>query len=125
MSGEEKREYVNEDVEEVRGILTAISDFIKDIQQPIKELIDTLLEPIKGDKFGKEIAAFYKNLIESGMPEDLAKEMTKEYFEKRTKILDIFSNITEMLKGGRGTEWLKTFKKESEEEEEKEAEDQQ
>ncbi|MCE4601021.1 MAG: hypothetical protein F7C38_05590 [Desulfurococcales archaeon] len=102
MAEEERRpESVSEDVEEVRGILTAVSDFLKEVQKPIKDLLETLLEPVRGDKFGSEIAAFYKSLVESGIPEDLAREMTKEYFEKRTKILDAMSSITNLFKGGK------------------------
>ncbi|MEB3807042.1 MAG: hypothetical protein GSR73_05965 [Desulfurococcales archaeon] len=126
MAEEEKRSgSVSEDVEEVRGILTAVSDFLKEIQGPIKDLLETLLEPVRGDKFGSEIAAFYKSLVESGIPEDLAREMTKEYFEKRTKVLDAMSSIMGIFKGGKPPfmEALKQGKEKSREEEEEKVEE--
>lgn len=115
--GEEIKEYVNEDVRELEGIFKAISNFIRDIQEPLQELIETLIGPIKGDRFGEELAEFYKKLKESGMPEDLAQKMTLEYFEKRMKILDALGSLGGILSKG---PWMQGFSYKGEEEKEEE-----
>jgi len=121
MSSEERREeYVNEDVRELEGIFKAISNFIRDIQEPLQELIETLIGPIRGDRFGEELAEFYKKLKESGMPEDLAQKMTLEYFDKRMKILDALGSLGGMLSKG---PWTQGFSYKGEEKEEKEEEE--
>ncbi|MEB3789080.1 MAG: hypothetical protein GSR72_04230 [Desulfurococcales archaeon] len=89
-----------DDAEELREVLSAVSDFLKDIEGPIKKLIDLFFGALDGEKLGKEVATFYKSLIDSGMPKELAAEMTKEYFEKRTRLADI-------IKGFQGLAGLK------------------
>ena len=89
-----------DDAEDLREVLGAVSDFLKDLEGPIKKLIDLFFGALDGEKLGKEVAAFYKSLIDSGMPKELASEMTKEYFEKRTRLADI-------LKGFQGLAGLK------------------
>ena len=89
-----------DDAEELREVLSAVSDFLRELEGPIKKLIDLFFGALDGEKLGKEVAAFYKSLIDSGMPKELAAEMTKEYFEKRTQLADI-------LKGFQGLAGLK------------------
>ncbi|NOZ30788.1 MAG: hypothetical protein GXO68_02415 [Crenarchaeota archaeon] len=119
MSEERREEYVNEDVRELEGIFKAISNFIRDIQEPLQELIETLIGPIRGDRFGEELAEFYKKLKESGMPEDLAQKMTLEYFDKRMKILDALGSLGGILSKG---PWMQGFSYKGEEEKEEEEE---
>jgi len=77
---------------ELKYVLSAISDFIKEIREPLKELIDTIMRTLSGEKLGEEVASFYKNLIDSGVPEDMAKDMTRKYFEMRIGIFDMLKN---------------------------------
>ncbi len=77
---------------ELKYVLSAISDFIKEIREPLRELVDTIMKTLSGEKLGEEVASFYRNLIDSGIPEDMAKDMTKKYFETRIGIFDMLKN---------------------------------
>ena len=106
MSGEEKREEARRvlfqastgspgesgsegDVQELKEVLGALSEFLKGLSEPLEKLIDTILKVADGRRVGEEVAAFYKSLKESGMPDEVALEMTREYFKKRIAALDM------------------------------------
>ena len=88
------------DAEEIREILGAVTEFIASLKEPIKELLDTLAQSLNGEKLGKEVASFYKQLVDSGIPEDMAKEMTREYFRKRLESAPNIGSIMNMFRGG-------------------------
>ena len=96
------------DVEELREVLKAISDFLKDLKEPLEKLFNTMLSAMDGSRLGEEVAAFYRKLRESGMPEDMAAEMTREFFRARIESFNIMSLLTKSVKkevieeGGRG-----------------------
>lgn len=94
---EEEEEH---DVEELKEVLGAVTEFIASLKEPIKELLDTLAQSLNGEKLGREVASFYKQLVDSGIPEDMAKEMTKEYFRKRLESAPNLGSIMNMFKGG-------------------------
>lgn len=71
------------DEEQIRGILRAVSEFIIDLKEPLKEMLDAMVNVLEGKKLGEEVAVFYKKLKEAGMPEDMVREMTKEFLEKK------------------------------------------
>ncbi len=95
-----RKEEEENDAEEIREILGAVTEFIASLKEPIKELLDTLAQSLNGEKLGKEVASFYKQLIDSGIPEDMAKEMTREYFRKRLESAPNIGSIMNMFKGG-------------------------
>ncbi len=95
-----RNEDEKKDVEELKEVLGAITEFIASLKQPIKELLDTMAQSLNGEKLGKEVASFYKQLVDSGIPEDMAKEMTKEYFRKRLESAPNLGSLMNMLKGG-------------------------
>ena len=96
VSSEEEEE--KNDVEELRSVLQAVSEFLGGLAKPLEEIMETLLKTVDGSKIGAEVAEFYKRLKEAGVPEEQALEMTKEFFEKRTKILDIVSSLGDFIK---------------------------
>ncbi len=100
MSGESKelrRKYVSEDAQEVHEILSAISDFIAGLKQPIKEFLDMLLSSLDGEKLGREVAKFYKELKESGMPEEMIKEMVSEFFRRKLEAAPTLGSLAKMI----------------------------
>ncbi len=84
--------------ENISEILKAVSEFLKSLEGPITKLLDTFLSTLNGEKLGSDVASFYAKLKESGMPDDIAVEMTKQYFEKRTSIADITKLIGTFIK---------------------------
>ena len=80
--GEEKEGL--EDVEELRMLLKVVKDFIRDLKDPLKDLFRVVAEMADGERLGREVAAFYRELA-SSMPEDVAREMTREFFQWRLR----------------------------------------
>jgi len=89
-------EYMKDGLE-LKYIFRAISEFIKDVSTNLKDLIDTMLAPVSGERLGEEIGSFYENLKQSGVPEDLANEMTRRYFEARIAVLEIMKSLPSLL----------------------------
>ncbi len=82
--GEEKR---RGDIEDLRAVFSAITDFVREIREPVIDLVKSLMEAVSGKELGEDIAVFYKKLRESGMPDDKAMELTRNYLETRLSVL--------------------------------------
>ena len=91
----EKRE-----AEELREVLNAVSKFLEDLKKPIADLINMMLDTLRGDKLGEDVAAFYTKLKETGLPEDMIKDMTRKYLEERVKMAGILDKFMSMLGKG-------------------------
>ncbi len=96
--------YVSDDIEELRGVLKAISDFLKDIEEPISKLLSSMMKALDGAKLGEEVAAFYKSLKEAGMPEDAAMQLTRDYFKARLESFNIPALISRWMGSSGGGE---------------------
>ncbi len=96
---ERHTEFVSSDARELYEIFTAISEFIRQIKEPIKEVISTILEAYDGAKIGKDIGELYRNLVESGVPKELTEEMVREYFKRRMESLPTIATIIDALRG--------------------------
>jgi hypothetical protein len=111
---------------ELKYVLDAISGFLKDIREPLRDLLNLLMEPLNGDRLGKDIGSLYKSLKENGVPEDLINEMVRKYFETKLSVFKIFERLQDVLSGKGPSEALerltKIAKEAKEEEEENEEE---
>ena len=95
------------DIEELKEVLNAVTDFVKGLKEPVKDVLEMVTSSLSGEKLGKEVSALYKSLKDSGIPEDMARNMVQEYFRKRLdsaldlkKLMEIF---TTSFKGGKIT----------------------
>jgi len=89
---EENKEKKN-DAEEVREVLGAIKDFVQEIMPQLKELIDIVMNALSGEKLGKDAASFYKGLVEAGIDEKTAADLTKQFIENKLSILTNIKSI--------------------------------
>ena len=87
------------DVEELRILLSTISDFLSVLAPRIREILDAVFEQFSGEKIGKEVATLYKQLKSSGMDDELVKEMTIKFFDQRTAVLSVIKEIIESIRG--------------------------
>ena len=89
----EKRERKKEmsDAEEVREIFGVFS---KEIPALIKGVIASVFSEEAGRSMGKAAAAFYKELKESGMPDEVAVKMTENYISVFTSLGDLMKKFT-------------------------------
>ncbi len=75
------------DVEELREVLSAVSEFLDKLPELVKKVLDALYSKDLGERVGDSVATFYRKLKESGMPEDMVNKMTMEFFD-RSMIVD-------------------------------------
>ncbi len=86
-----------EDVEELKAVLGAVSDFLQSLMEPVKGLIDATTSALEGGKLGREIAEFYSSLKESGMPEEMIRDLTREFFREKLKAIPNISNLANLI----------------------------
>ena len=84
--------------EELKEVLDAVSEFLKNLSEPLERILDTILKAVEGGRLGAEVAAFYKKLVEAGVPSELAAEMTKEFFEKRMSLIDLSELVKKFVR---------------------------
>ena len=64
------------DPEKIKEILTVVSEKIPRL---LKELSAVLYSPVQAKQFAESVAAFYTKLKESGMSDEQAYELTRQY----------------------------------------------
>ena len=92
----EEHRISRDDAEEVKEILGVVS---KEVPALIKNLIASVFSEEAGRNMGKAAAAFYKELKDSGMPNELALKMTEDYMSTFTSLGNVFKQIN-IGKGG-------------------------
>jgi len=73
------------DPEDIKKILSSVR---KEIPGMIRDVVDVLYSEKSAKNMGKAVGVYYKTLTQSGIPKELALEMTKGYV----------LNINEMFK---------------------------
>ncbi len=86
----EKKKTPAEDAEEIRQVLSAVST---EVPALIKSIIGSVFSEEAGKSMGRAAAAFYKELKESGMPDDVAVKMTEDYMGVFTSLGDILKRV--------------------------------
>jgi len=89
---ERKREKKHEEQspENIRELLTVVSSEVPSL---IKNVLGSVFSEEAGRNMGKAAAAYYKEMKEGGLPEQVAVKLTEDYM--RT-----FSSIGDMLRSG-------------------------
>ena len=98
-----------EDAEEVKEILSAVSTQIPAL---IKSIIASVFSEEAGRSMGKAAGAFYKELKDSGIPNDMALKMTEDYMKTFTGFGDL---LKQMSKGSFSPHMNKKIQKKIEE----------
>ena len=92
-----KESSIDEDVEELREVFSVLRSevpgLMRGLIEPLKELMDLTYNPERARERAKAIASFYKELVDQGIPEDLALKITKEHF------INPMSVIRSVMKG--------------------------
>lgn len=87
---EKKEKSPKEEAEEVKEILSAVSTQVPAL---IKSLLASVFSEEAGRNMGKAAAAYYKELKESGMPEDVVVKMTEDYMKTFTSLGNLLQNV--------------------------------
>lgn len=111
--GKGKEEDDVQELKEVMGVLSeSLPKIMDSIFGPIKELINEAYDPDKAEKFGKNVANFYKELVAAGMDPDKAFELTKEYMESMNIVKTLIAALMKEKMGKmKDFEELKKFGK--------------
>jgi len=104
MNEEEK-----EDVEELRELLSVVS---KEVPNLIKSIIASVFSEEAGRDMGKAAAAFYKELKEAGLPEEIAIKMTENYVSVFTSLGDVMKKAVSGKESIRGEKMGKEISEE-------------
>jgi hypothetical protein len=97
---EGKKTKGSEDAEEVREILSVVSEKVPAL---IKGLMSSVFSADSARDMGKAAATYYSELKAGGIPDDVAVQMTKEYIGTFSKISD-FIKTASRGQGGRDDE---------------------
>ena len=92
--GEYRKAASSSDVEELREVLHAVSEFLKELTPTVKDLIEAIFGGLKGDILGREVGQFYRSLLNAGMPEDEAIKLTEEFLKRRMAVMDVAKVIS-------------------------------
>ena len=99
----EKKKTAAEEAEEVRQILSAVST---EVPALIKSIIGAVFSEEAGRNMGRAAGAFYKELKDSGMPDDVAVKMTEDYIGVFTSLGDILKRAG--ISGKKGKVFIST-----------------
>jgi len=91
MIGEKSERKAKEEAEELKEILSVVS---KEIPALIRGIIGSVFSEEAGRDMGRAAAAFYSELKEGGMPEDVAVKMTENYIGTFTSLGDVLKSMT-------------------------------
>ncbi len=86
------------DPETIKELLGVVST---EIPTMIKSIMSSVFSEEAGKNMGKAAAAYYKELKNGGLPDDVAVKLTQEYMQTFTNIGQIFRNAG----GGRFHNW--------------------
>ncbi len=103
----EKKKTAAEDAEEIRQILSAVST---EVPALLKSVIGAVFSEEAGRNMGRAAAAFYKELKDSGMPDEIAVKMTEDYIGVFTSLGDILKRAG--VSGKKGKVFISTEKEE-------------
>ncbi|NPA04901.1 MAG: hypothetical protein GXO09_02245 [Crenarchaeota archaeon] len=94
----------DEDIEDLRQVFRAITEFMEDIKDVVKEFIELLGEAFDGSRLGREVGEFYRSLVDSGVPAEEALKMTREFLEKKLEIVSRIGETLNVIRTGLGRE---------------------
>lgn len=85
------------DAAEVREILAAVTPFIDNIfnalRTGLKDVLDFIQHSYDGKKIGEDVAQLYQALKSQGLPDEMIREMVKQYYDKRLAALPAWGDI--------------------------------
>ncbi|MBS3817770.1 MAG: hypothetical protein KGY76_09440 [Candidatus Thermoplasmatota archaeon] len=79
-----------DDVEELKEVMQTLNDTVPSL---ISGIVEAIYNTEDSEKLAKSTANFYKELVDAGMDEDKAYELTRDFMQSR----DITSVIKEVL----------------------------
>lgn len=85
-----KEKDVKREAEEFRVILSAVSTEVPTL---IKSIVASVFSEEAGRSMGKAAAAYYKELKDGGLPENVAVKLTEDYMRTFTSFGDLLRSV--------------------------------
>ncbi len=86
------------DIEEFKELMNTLKDTVPAL---IKGIVDAIYSEQSAEDFGKQVANFYKSLIDAGMSNEQAFTLTQKFMESR----DIVGILKKVLSEGNWGKW--------------------
>ena len=105
---EKKKRSKSSDAEELREVAQALPELFGALNEAIPKLISGLIGSVYSPEAAGNMAAgigkFYKNLIEEGIPEEVALDMTRKFVGALdfSKLMSMIGNETSFESGRKG-----------------------
>jgi hypothetical protein len=96
-----EEEDVRKEAKEVKEILSAISTEVPTL---IKSILASVFSEEAGRNMGKAAAAYYKQLKDGGLPEQVAVKLTEDYMRTFTSLGDMLRGVGRGNWSGKATE---------------------
>lgn len=94
MSGEETRSATLSSAE-------ALVKLVLDrLEETLKRMVEANFELLKGERLAREVASFYRGLVEQGVPEELARRLTERYLDRLLSTASPLADILAAAIGG-------------------------
>ena len=97
MDDENEKKKINigkeNDIKEFKEVMNTLKETVPEI---IKGIVDAIYSGTSAEEFGKQVANFYKSMVDVGMDKEEAYELTKKFMESR----DISGVIKKILSEG-------------------------
>lgn len=77
---------MSNDVQELRSVLEVIN---AQVPQLLRSIRDTFFSAEAGKEFGEALGTFYASLVENGIPQDQALELTRAYMSTVTNLSNV------------------------------------
>jgi hypothetical protein len=79
----------SKDIQDLNQVLSVISEKVPKL---ITELLGTIYSEEAGAQMGKAVGKFYQELVSSGIPEQEALKMAKDYMNTLRSVTSTFGN---------------------------------
>ena len=94
MSGEEARSTTLSSAE-------ALVKLVLDrLEETLKRMVEANFELLRGERLAREVASFYRGLVEQGVPEELARRLTERYLDRLLATASPLADILAAAIGG-------------------------
>ena len=100
-------EIEEDDMREFKEVMNTLKETVPGI---IRGIVDAIYSGNSAEEFGKQVANFYKSMIDAGMDKKEAYELTKEFMESR----DISGIVKKILSQGNWGNWINSEEDEEE-----------
>ena len=84
---------------EVRAAQALVQLVLERLEDIAARLIEENTRLVSGERLAREVAAFYRGLVEAGVPEDLARSLTTRYLERLLALASPTADILAAIMG--------------------------